>query len=82
MGWLIRFFLFALVFYFIYKTAMAFIRGLFGEDRPQEAPRREARRPKGSNVNIDYVPGEPKDFRGGEYVDYEEVKSERKGRKG
>ena len=47
-------------------------RGNFqGQNRPGNNPR-----PKDGNVNIDYVPKgkKGKDFDGGEYVDYEEVK--------
>ncbi len=45
-----------------------------------EYRRQKYRQPTNGNVHIDYIPEEdkkgtaPKDFRGGEYVDYEEVK--------
>ena len=34
------------------------------------------KRPPGSNVDVDFVPGKTgkKDFKGGEYVDFEELK--------
>jgi len=50
-----------------------------GTNPPQQPPRSNgsthAGRAKG-NVNIDYIPEQPerRDFNGGEYVDYEEVK--------
>jgi len=39
----------------------------------------QRKRAKGGNVNIDYVPGDKKktksgNFKGGDYIDYEEVK--------
>lgn len=45
-----------------------------------ESRRQKHRQPANGNVNIDYIPEEDKkerasrDFKGGEYVDYEEVK--------
>ena len=44
----------------------------------QNHQRYNGKRPSDGNVNIDYVPRKDKrskeDFKGGEYVDYEEVK--------
>lgn len=62
--------LFALIIYGLYKL------GLF---RSLVAPFRNdgehARRPRGGNVNVDSAPPEKKsEFKGGDYIDYEEVK--------
>ena len=73
-----------LVGYIFYKVGGLIFRTLFGtlnnghyqrgnfQDRQQHN-----QRPKGGNVNIDYVPDDKKNrknFDGGEYVDYEELK--------
>ncbi|MFH6984940.1 DUF4834 family protein [Marinoscillum sp. 108] len=77
----------ALISYLIYRVGGFLFKILFlgaqqqrqqyqstGQTHQQHARRRAA----GSNLDIDYVPGdrknEKKDFRGGDYVDYEEVK--------
>ncbi|WP_421894027.1 DUF4834 family protein [Marinoscillum sp.] len=77
----------ALISYLIYRVGGFLFRILFlsaqqqrqqyqstGQSNQQHARKRAA----GSNLDIDYVPGErkneKKDFRGGDYVDYEEVK--------
>lgn len=47
-----------------------------------EHRRQQQRRPQNGNVNIDYIPDDQKkkqspsseDFKGGEYVDYEDIK--------
>jgi hypothetical protein len=86
MGWLIRFFLFAVVFYFIYKTVSAFLRGLFGTDDRKEQVRHSTHRPGTGDLNIDYMPDDMRNRQGrnnaaGEYVDYEEIKTDKKSRK-
>ena len=73
-----------LVGYIFYKVGGVLFRALTGtlggdqysrgnfQGRPNQNPR-----PKGGNVNIDYVPKDKKDrkdFDGGEYVDYEELR--------
>lgn len=86
MGWLIRFFLFAVVFYFIFKTVSAFLRGLFGIEDRAEQVRRGNRRPGTGDINIDYMPDDMRNRQNrnnaaGEYVDYEEVNTDKKSRK-
>ena len=51
-----------------------FFTNMYQQQRPQPNGQSTSR-PKG-DVKIDYMPNQPdrKDFRGGEYVDYEEVK--------
>ena len=62
--------IFSLILYVLYK--FGFFRGLSeGLQNPSQ------RRPPNSNVNVDGpTPKEKKrtDFKGGEYVDYEEIK--------
>ncbi|MDQ3289984.1 MAG: DUF4834 domain-containing protein [Bacteroidota bacterium] len=54
--------------------------GTFGQPPFQQEPFQQQHRAQEGKVNIDYVPNENKakptsgDFKGGEYVDYEEVK--------
>ncbi|MEM9329475.1 MAG: hypothetical protein AAGA85_27690 [Bacteroidota bacterium] len=73
-----KFFLIILLLtYVIYKVGGVLGRIIMvGRDLTGEADKRK--NPKGSNVNLDYVPGEKnqkkgKGYKGGEYVDYEEV---------
>lgn len=70
-----------LIIYTFYKVAGFFFRLVFGNLRSD--PGSFKRRPQphkapNSNLNIDKIPVEPSkaktDFRGGEYVDFEEVK--------
>lgn len=65
--------IFSLIFYVLYK--FGFFRGLSqGLQNPSQA---QNRKPPNSNVNIDAEPPKEKkrsNFKGGEYVDYEEVK--------
>ena len=48
-----------------------------GQDPPQKNFNNQSKRKPGSNVDVDYVPqnkkGGKSDFKGGEYVDYEDV---------
>lgn len=79
-------FIFFLVLYLISKIFGFFIRTFFGRVANQQRQHQQTnarqghKKPAGGNVNIDYVPGdtkpasEEKDFRGGDYVEYEEVK--------
>jgi len=63
--------IFALIFYVLYK--FGFFRAISQEARGQ----RTNSRPPGGNVNVDAVPPKekkPSGFKGGEYVDYEEIK--------
>lgn len=62
----------SLVFYVLYK--FGFFRALSQETRGQQ---NHNRRPPNSNVNVDSAPPKEKnrsEFKGGEYVDYEEIK--------
>ena len=76
----------ALVFYLVYKFSGFLIKGLFSANKAankdKEFRSSSKFKPSDGNVNVDYVPKEdgkkPGDFKGGEYVDYEEVKK-RKG---
>ena len=52
----------------------------FGPKHRREQQQRQARRSPDGSINVDYIPSEEKkerstqDFKGGEYVDYEEIK--------
>ncbi len=70
-----------LIGFLAFRVLGLFFRLLTGSPanpKTQEDPYRDRRRPKDGNVNVDYVPGKQqksaKDFKGGEYVDYEEIK--------
>ncbi|MGK7395656.1 MAG: hypothetical protein ACNS62_13845 [Candidatus Cyclobacteriaceae bacterium M3_2C_046] len=73
-----------LLSYIFFKVTGLIFRTIFklmtGNDHPQNNRNQRKRRPEGANVDIDYVPndhtksGKRKDSRGGEYVEYEEVK--------
>lgn len=66
--------------YIIYKVGGFFFKilTLGGMQKQQSAQREHPRRPTGSNINVDYVPQKndrkSDDAKGGEYVDFEEVK--------
>ena len=65
--------IFTLIFYLLYK--LGFFRGLL--EGMQNPDQRNNRRPPNSNVDVDGpTPKEKKrsDFKGGEYIDYEDVK--------
>lgn len=58
-------------------------RSNFGPEYRREQQRRQYRQPQNGEVHIDYIPEDQKkqkgrpsseDFRGGEYVDYEDIK--------
>jgi len=61
---------------FIVRT---FFSGLVNQSRPQQSNRQQQKKqPSDGNVSIEYAPknkrdAKDKDFRGGDYVDYEEV---------
>lgn len=78
-----------LIFYLIYKVGGFFFRMLFANAYQQHQrqqryqqngyTQKQAKTPPNSNVRVEYVPDqedrkEKKDFNGGQYVDYEEVK--------
>lgn len=66
----------ALIIYLLYK--IGFLRFNFhSEVRGNDPHRNFNRRPADGNVNVDSVPPKKKDrkdFKGGDYVDYEEIK--------
>jgi hypothetical protein len=57
---------------------MLFARATQQQFHRNEQPHQHSRRAPGGNVNIDYVPENPKSkkggYTGGDYVDYEDVK--------
>jgi hypothetical protein len=64
--------IFSLIFYVLYK--FGFFRAISQEARKQQ---NFDRRPPNSKINVDAVPPKEKKrsgFKGGEYVDYEEIK--------
>ncbi len=64
--------LFSLIFYVLYK--LGFFRAISQQARGQQ---NFNRKPSNSNVNVDAAPPKEKKrsgFKGGEYVDYEEIK--------
>ena len=67
-----------LISYVVYKVGGFFFRviTLGGSAQRQQRSTHNTRRPSGSNVNVQYPSNGKKkdDFKGGEYVDYEEVK--------
>lgn len=73
-----------LVFYLIFRVGgflfrVFFLGALQSRQQNQSQQKQQShRKAPNSNLNIDYIPGEKKeqsnDFRGGDYVDYEEVK--------
>ncbi len=68
-----------IIFYLIYKVSGFITRGLFttGSSRRAQTGRRNKSKmhPSDGNVDVDYIPKDRKSdsFKGGEYVDYEEV---------
>ncbi len=73
--------IFFLVSYLIIKVGGYLIRTVFITMGPPQTPhtKRQSRKVPDSDLNIDYVPDKSKkrsdkDYDGGEYVDYEEVK--------
>ena len=74
--------IFFIVCYVIYKIGGYLFRNAFiSANQQHQAPRhgqKKSRKVPNSNLNIDHVPSKSKnpskDFDGGEYVDYEDVK--------
>ena len=64
-----------LIFYVLYKLGLFRVMVTNARDGYQEGGN-SSRRPADGNVNIDSVPKEKKKstFKGGDYIDYEEVK--------
>lgn len=68
-----------IVFYLIYKVSGFLTKGLFATGQ-RRAAQNQARNkskvhPSDGNVDVDYIPKDRKkdSFKGGDYVDYEEV---------
>ena len=69
-----------IVSYLTYKVGGFLMRALsiaLGQDPTQRNFRGKSKKSKDGNVNIDYVPkdkkGDNKGYKGGDYVDYEEL---------
>lgn len=72
MSYFIKVILTCLVIYWLFKTVGRFFFTLFFMNKQHQ---NQQRPPKG-NVQVDYIPKDAqqqKNFKGGEYVDYEEV---------
>ena len=69
-----------IVFFLLFRLGGFFLRSLFGQGPAQtkEGERSQKFTPRDGNVTVDYTPDDKKnkkkDFDGGEYVEYEEVK--------
>lgn len=82
MGYILKFLLPILIFYWVFRSVGRFMsRMMNGGQRPQNfsGGQQTKKPPVGGNVNVEYAPTKksPKssdDFKGGDYVDYEEVK--------
>lgn len=81
---LLRLILFILVVSWIFRAvARLFSVGLFGQSQQQrnfDSSQHRQTRPSDGNVHVDYAPKDNKtkkssdNYKGGDYVDYEEVK--------
>lgn len=76
---LLAFIVLILFFFRMIGFALRFLLGGFTSSKVnQSGGFQEDNKPKDGNVNIDYVPGtkskKGKNFKGGDYVDYEELK--------
>lgn len=85
MGYLIKLILFIIVFSWIFRAiSRIFLGRLYRQAQQQQQfskhQQRQHKRPADGNVNVDFSPAQKKprkssdDFKGGDYVDYEEVK--------
>jgi len=78
MGLLLKFVLFGLVFYYIFKTIGGFVFRILGGQARQKQQQAKGHKREGE-INIEYIPNDKKGRgssgqKGGEYIDYEEVK--------
>lgn len=69
-----------IISFLAFRVIGLFFRLLSGSPsnpKPQDHTYHNYRGPKDGNINVDYVPGKQKkpskEFKGGEYVDYEEI---------
>ncbi len=80
MGILFKIILFGIVIYYIFKTIGGFVfRILGGRMQQYQQQQSGTNHKKEGEIHIDYAPGQEKHKRqtgskGGEYIDYEEVK--------
>lgn len=86
MGYLIKLILFVFVFSWIFRAVVRFFSvGLFGQAQQQrnfngQRQYQQSKKSTDGNVNIDYAPKSntgkksSENYKGGDYVDYEEVK--------
>lgn len=77
-----KFLIILLVIFFVFPPLLRYLFRLFIKDQFQKAQKQfynehaRPQRPEG-RIDVDYVPpqkGKGQDFKGGEYIDYEEVK--------
>lgn len=63
---------------FAFKSVLKSSASSYGQQQSSRQNQYEGRKPNDGNVNIDYVPKkdqrDKKNFKGGEYVDFEEIK--------
>lgn len=63
---------------FVFRLVLKSSASSYGQHQSQQQNRYEGKKPTDGNVNIDYVPKkdqrDKKNFKGGEYVDFEEIK--------
>tara|TARA_B110000285_G_C14562844_1_gene354315 strand:- start:229 stop:480 length:252 start_codon:yes stop_codon:yes gene_type:complete len=82
MGWLLKAILFFVVFSWIFRTVSKFLLGSFVKQAQQkQAQQHQQARPPDGNVNVKFSAKNKSkdektsdDFKGGDYVDYEELK--------
>ncbi len=77
MSVLLKFILFFIVIYYLLRKVGGFLFRIMGGTRPTSSNEKQYKRE--GEINIDYKPQNRNgkfgnDFKGGEYVDYEEVK--------
>ena len=77
--------IFFIIFYLVFKVGGFLVRLFLGnlvkQNRQQtyQYDTAQKKQPRDGNVHIDYIPEEgqdkePKEYKGGDYIDYEEVK--------
>ncbi len=84
MGWIFKIVLAFIVFSWIFRTVTRFLMGGVirqAQQQQQRQTQHQQNRPPSGNVNVDFNPGKSAskkkssdNFKGGDYVDYEELK--------
>lgn len=80
MGYILKYVLPILVFYWIFRSVGRFMsRMMNGGQQQNFKEKQQGQKPSDGNVNIEYAPTKKHsksadNFKGGDYVDYEEVK--------